>query len=281
MPEAGPCVCFRADCRQVAAERERMLPFAFEHYLEYRSRCIRASIERENARVKIEDALRNQERDENRGFWHAKLKELPGFRPGRYPLAAIPSCRRKIVNLSEKRRRRFRDRLNRILSGAQTERLRLHLALSNPPEPGPAEPAPNPIITQVCAVCAGGCCTRGGDHAYLTRNPLLGLMKQRPDIRPRDILDTYLGYLQTKIYADSCIFHARKGCALPRSLRSTTCTSYFCQGLEGLITALDSGKRLLGAFVIVRSREPWDALDDESNRIDRSFILTVKGSKPV
>ncbi|MGR9107304.1 MAG: hypothetical protein ACU843_10285, partial [Gammaproteobacteria bacterium] len=274
-------VCNRSDCRQVAAQQECMLPVGFERYLRLRSQRIRASIERDKTRTKIIEEVCKKERDENQGFWRAKHEELPGLPRDGYPLTPIPSCRRPIVNLSEKRRRSFRDQLNRILSEAVAERLRRPPEGPEEADEAPIDPRLSAILTKCCTLCAGGCCTRGGDHAYLSKQTLLGVLNARPDLRPRQILENYLERVPAKSYRDSCIFHSSTGCALPPGLRSSTCSHYFCPGLEAFAATFQGPNRPLGAFVIVRSREPWDSPGDPDNRIDRAFILTHEASRAI
>lgn len=272
-------VCERSDCKQVLAQKELMLPAAFERYLRFRSERIRGSIEREQARTKIEEKLREQEREENRAFWKAKLQVLPAtYSSESFPLVAIPSCRRKIVNLSEKRRRRFRDSLQRSLSKAVAERLHRSPEATKLPDSNPVDSTLQRINDQSCTICAGGCCTQGGDHAYLNEDTLLRVMDQRPNLRPRDVFASYLDRVGTKTYADSCIFHTACGCALPPDLRSSTCLNYFCSGLEQFSAAFNGRVKPQGAFVVVRSREPWGSLGDRNNRIDCCYILKADGS---
>jgi hypothetical protein len=48
------------------------------------------------------------------------------------------------------------------------------------------------------------------------------------------LIDAYLSHVPTRSYAASCIYHGASGCALPRALRSETCTSFLCDGLKAV-----------------------------------------------
>lgn len=103
-------------------------------------------------------------------------------------------------------------------------------------------------MQQGCATCRGACCTRGGAHAFLTAAGLratataLGLRLEDTPVQvwSTALHELYAGYLPGMHYAASCVFHAERGCALPRELRSDTCNTYLCGGLATLRRALQA-----------------------------------------
>ena len=48
-------------------------------------------------------------------------------------------------------------------------------------------------------------------------------------------MQLYLDAIPDKPFADSCIFHARDGCSLPRSLRAPVSEAYLCGPLMRLM----------------------------------------------
>jgi hypothetical protein len=100
-----------------------------------------------------------------------------------------------------------------------------------------------------CGTCGGACCTAGGTHAFLKEDSLLRIRAQRAGgaeaaDTPAAIRALYAAALPAEHYHDSCVFHARAGCTLPRGLRSNLCNRYQCGGLTQLSRAMTtSGAR--------------------------------------
>src|SRR5690606_19576300 len=88
----------------------------------------------------------------------------------------------------------------------------------------------------LCTACAGGCCTKGGNAAYLTAHTMQRVRADLPDISLADLQQLYLMRLPRESMAGSCIYHTSEGCALPRELRSDTCNNYACEAFKALPT---------------------------------------------
>lgn len=151
---------------------------------------------------------------------------------GSFPPVWIPAFEAPVVNLPERRRRAFRDRLTSIISEAVGRPCL-------PSETARAHPAGSalelgPLLGRACATCRGFCCRNGGDHAYINADTIRRYLSCNPGQRPRHVLDAYRSLLGNKTYRNSCIFHEPGGCGLPRELRSDTCNHHFCAGLQGL-----------------------------------------------
>jgi hypothetical protein len=95
-------------------------------------------------------------------------------------------------------------------------------------------------LGNACATCRGACCPQGGEHAFLQPETILRVMGDRPEMRPREILDAYLARLGERTYIDSCVFHARTGCRLPRSMRADLCNDFLCKGLNAYRIGLEN-----------------------------------------
>jgi predicted nucleic acid-binding Zn ribbon protein len=223
--ELGVGVCASLECRHEVEEQKR---------------------ERERRRLEALEERAGELRDR-------EAKALGLQEPETYRPTVIPSFRARITNLAERRRRAFRDGVNRLISKASAS-----LAASSPSEAGPLAPpassvAPAPevqaVLNGACALCQGFCCGRGGDHAYLTVETIRRYMVQHPGQRPRDVLAAYLDRMGSKTFEGSCLFHVPGGCGLPRDMRSDTCNRFFCEGLKGFQQGLTGQDPARGFFV--------------------------------
>ena len=89
-------------------------------------------------------------------------------------------------------------------------------------------------FADACAACGGFCCSKGGNDAYLDENAIAQAWARHPRLSRRALAQLYLDAIPQKAFADSCIFHAKHGCSLPRSLRAPICARYLCGPLEQL-----------------------------------------------
>jgi hypothetical protein len=226
--QARGSVCDRPECRQAElkdwlrrqAERERLLRSAVVQYL----------IQKEA--VSGEDELES------------------------LSLGVVPANDRSIVNLPERRKRAFRDRLMGIITEAAKRRWGSEGPGSEPGRTVSEREAPvSRALASACATCRGHCCPQGGDHAFLQPETILRVMRDRPDLRPRQILDAYLSRLGTKTYFGSCVFHARSGCRLPRSMRADLCNDYLCKGLNAFRLSLEASASAEGFVAATRDTE--------------------------
>jgi len=102
------------------------------------------------------------------------------------------------------------------------------------PEADLAASAPPLRSESVCAKCRGQCCRKGGDHGYISPGTLQRVLAADPALGGGALIDAYVSHVPTRSYAGSCIYHSASGCALPRALRSETCTSFLCDGLKAV-----------------------------------------------
>jgi hypothetical protein len=151
--------------------------------------------------------------------------------PGTFPLTIIPSFTATVTNLPERRRRAFRDHLNRLLSQA-TDQSHVEKPDAGPPPRKPLPLAVQTALGGACTACKGCCCSQAGDKAYLKVKTLRRYLTAHPELRPRDVLAAYLDRLPRKSMQGSCIFHGPEGCTLSREMRSDTCNDYLCSELR-------------------------------------------------
>jgi hypothetical protein len=257
-----------------------MSPDAFQQHLQWRSRNIRAQKARARAEAERLQAKIEAEAQENT-LWWATLEHLtPGHAPDRFQRLTLPRGPSQQSNLAQRRRRRYRDLLNRLIAQA---------VVSQAPPPDLSEHVSPPVqdegaaqlAGQVCALCQGGCCTKGGDSAYLSVDTIRRVMALHPQWRPRDVLSAYLDRLSAKTQTGSCINHTEQGCSLPREMRSDTCNHYLCATQKDLHSRLEDAPALLGVVAIQRQQDHWrrDALD-VPNPIVGKATVTAAGITP-
>lgn len=161
------------------------------------------------------------------------MSALDPREPASFPLTVIPAFTAKLINLPERRRRIFSDRLMALIAQAAawpesppaSDR-------KNGEAPIPeATPAAQAVMGMACSCCKGSCCKDGADHAYLTVETIRRYRAAHPDQRPRDVLAAYLDRVGHRTYEGSCIFHQSDGCALPRDMRADLCNRHYCKAL--------------------------------------------------
>jgi hypothetical protein len=192
--------------------------------------------------------------------------------PETYRPAVIPASRRRVTNLPVRRRRAFRDHLNRLITEVGESRASSPGQAVLPGVPASSEtvvPALQVVLGRACAVCGGSCCEHGEDHAYLTAATIRRYMAEHPDQRPCDVLAAYLGRVGNRTFAGSCVFHQPGGCNLPREMRSDTCNRHFCPGLIEFQQGLTMRESARGFFVSMSGDEVLAAAfcDEETSRI--------------
>ena len=269
--------CSTVACRMVVSRRAGLGEASFKQYLQTQARQTQQRLAQTRALQ-----LRNQaEALENEAGW-AALRELNASPAASDPSPALmelelllPTGPQRRSKLPERRRQHYRAHLARIIAEAQ----------ALPPLPPLTEPAPaaapglqTPAVAdssappeastpsnlpgRLCGLCGGGCCTSGGDTAYLSAATLQRVMAQQPDLPADQLLDAYLAYLPGKPQTDSCVNHGAQGCTLPRALRADICNDYVCQSLARVESALEAASQVTPAvqikiLVVQRQQDHW------------------------
>jgi hypothetical protein len=245
-------------------------------------------------RYKIDEPGRERQRQERaaRALRARELRDRQAESLGlaeseTYHPAVIPSFGRGITNLPDRRRRAFRDHLNRLISEA-TESLASASANDAGLPVAPAEPNARALEVQAvlgkaCAVCRGCCCRFGLEHAYLTVATIRRYMAQHPGQRPRDVLAAYLSHIGNKTFSKSCVFHQSGGCSLPRSMRSDLCNQWYCNGLIDYLHALSDQGPARALFVSMADDSIVAAAfcdQDKSRLVELSPVLEQAPEPP-
>jgi hypothetical protein len=192
----------------------------------------------------------------------------------------LPSGPRIQAKLSRRRRKRYRERLQATIAKALLPPVESEettpQALAGPPEPLPAPDSALP--DRLCACCGGGCCTLGGDHAYLTVPTLRRFMAQHPELNPEQVLAAYLARLPRYGQFGSCIHHTARGCSLSRDMRSDICNQYVCEERGQIEQALQQQQNIKTILVVRRKLDNWTrAAPGLDNRIVALATITEAG----
>jgi hypothetical protein len=269
-------VCESAHCRVLMTRRASIGPDGFRFLIEVRRRQRREQGERAEA-----ERLRLAERSALEALEHESIREAVSREEevpaSSYPLLVLPRGPHGLERVSRQRRQRFREHLDAII--AETVSGEANDAATARDESIAADPV-TPLAAQLCTLCRGGCCSQGGDKAYLTAATIRRFMRLRPDLAADRIAAEYLDRLGDQIVAGSCIHHTGTGCSLPRQMRADTCNDYFCKPMREWQARCETGERPLGAFVIQRREDNWSKdRSDVANEVVGISVVTETGSR--
>ncbi len=245
-----PC-CKAIACRMIVSRRDDMGDAGFRHYLQLQAR----HTQHRAAMTQLAMARKAAEAGENELAFDGLRRRL-GAAPGQAPLRLLlPHGPRRANKLGALRRARYRAHLVDIIAEA---------ALIGATPAGAivvAAPAPAaPLSTlpgQLCAMCGGGCCTRGGDKAYLSAETMRRVMDARPALSPDAVLAAYMERLVDRTQAGSCINHTGRGCSLPHDMRSDICNRFSCESLAKLQAAQRAPEAVHTVLVVRRKQDHW------------------------
>jgi hypothetical protein len=144
----------------------------------------------------------------------------------------VPRSDKMLVPTSPERVRRLREHVAEALLASD--------AVQDPkPSSSPLWPEPEGFTDRVartaCSMCRGWCCRNGDDDAFLDEATMARVRSEMPESDAQAAVRLYVERVPEEGYEGSCIFHAKQGCTLDRSLRSDVCNSYFCGGLHDFV----------------------------------------------
>jgi hypothetical protein len=256
----GRLVCRNADCQLLmaqlagmpAASRASHLATQRERILDRRERDARA---RGHAA-----AIREAEVEVDRQILaEVRRKTDPD---GRVVVLPIPSGLATVSPMPVERRERYRRHLERTIEEAAraseggVSRDRDHIARKRAIASGrflDERPALKARCDQACELCKGGCCSVGGEHAFISTVTIRRLMDTDASLGGEDILRAYLSHLPERSIEGACVNQTATGCALPRAWRSDACNAYFCDALEAFQKDWDEAQPPEAVLVIRRA----------------------------
>ncbi len=253
---------------------------SYEQYFSLQSAHIKKTTEFLALKTKRLEEERKAEEKENISCWTKVINHNYGYELDHYPYTVIPTGSKKIIKLSTERKNLFREHLTGLISEVISE-----LAVNRDNGEGNQieEDMPldedveneSPFEATACAICRGGCCRTGDDHAFLKKETILRYISRHPDHKPKQLLDIYMAYLPEKSFEDSCINHRVTGCTLPRDLRSDVCNEFMCDSLVKLRDLFLRTPVPKGVFFIRRAQNNLnkDNLDMDNRIIGSELVL--------
>lgn len=268
----------------IVSRRSEMSEAGFKHYLQIEANQTHWRLARAEL-MRTKDLVEAQQ---NKAAWGALRLKLKGA-PRMILQLRVPSGPPRARKLTQYRRDAYRAHLAKIIDEA----------LSGPePEPLPAStvvslaaplaaPLESALPARLCAFCGGGCCTRGGDRAYLTASTIRRVLAAQPELaadvdsRPDALIAAYMDSLPAKSQTGSCINHGPQGCGLSREMRSDICNNYACEPLGRLLhSQLQVDGRPQTLLVLRRSRDNWQRPSlGQDNDINAAALLSEEGSQ--
>jgi hypothetical protein len=263
-------VCHAVACRMVVSRRAEMGEANFRHYL---------AVQVQNrqyitARTAAQAARELAESRENGAAWDALRARLPAMpEPEPLPLL-LPTGPRRSRRVPQARRARYRLHLLRIIGEARA------LPAGEAPAAAAAEGASggSGMAGRLCAFCGGGCCTMGGEQAYLSAETMRRFMDGHPGWSDEEVLQAYLGRVATTTRAGSCINQTAAGCSLPREMRSDICNRFSCEPLARLEAARRGPQPVQTVLIVRRQQDHWRRAESaRDNAVNACAVMRETG----
>ncbi len=182
---------------------------------------------------------RARKREERRCTLRAQAAAtLPGLK---LPIVILPRFEESLAGNADRR-----DAFREVIARKSCDALAATGEEAGPKEAlladqAPCDPWSTLVLAEACGECRGWCCRNGGNYAYLQESDLRRVAAEQGITTWEEMVERYLSFVPDATYQDSCIFHGRAGCGLPRSLRSETCTSFLCEAAFSLCETIRRG----------------------------------------
>lgn len=283
-------VCHSVDCQRVIKHKRIMQPALYDAYFEFNKKLIRQNRAQVVARKKYREEVTAKEQEENRQILHTFLKEHPELVEDDVHLVAIPSGRDTLYPLEQARIDKYVDHISAIISDASgysnaaevvyDEHHAAHEKNMQIEQNFEQSPQLHHLCDQLCIMCKGGCCAKGGEHAYLSVFSMRRYMDDHPELSPADIRQQYVSNIVSESIEGACINQTKMGCALPRELRSDICNGFYCDTVKDLQQS-QLGKPCTGAILVVqRAYSNWGRFEpDENDAVRRVSLLDEAGEE--
>lgn len=260
-------VCRAFDCRMVMSKKATMTPFLFQSHLEFNQKLLRERRNRNEIRKKHIESVTARESREHRAIFQSVLAKNPDLSEENTRWLVIPSGKPRSALVSMRRLKRYKKHIQSVVEeasryantseitrdqhrGAYQKRLEVDQMLDR-------NPGLRKVSDKLCALCRGGCCVSGGDHAYHSVYSMRRYMDDHPEQSAREIIDLYNSWISPVTIEGSCINHTSTGCALPRYLRSDICNSFYCNSLKSYQQKMAGNKNPGTVLAIQRSSTYW------------------------
>ncbi len=270
--------CQAVACRMVVSRRGQMGEPGFQYYLALQARHRRemAALAAAKARKELSEGA------ENAAGWRA-LRARLGAGPGEALQLLLPTGPRRARTLSAGRYQRYRSHLQQMAAQACAlpSLADVPRAIAGGGSGDTVVGTPTTVSSmpgQLCALCGGGCCTKGGEQAYLSAATMRRFMDAWPRLAADEVVAAYLERVPAAPQERSCINHTGNGCALPREMRSDICNRFHCEPLARLQVALRAAEPVQVVLVLRRKQDHWRRAEPGlDNAINARALLREAG----
>ena len=273
--------CNASCCRIVVMQRDSMSASLFDIHFRQQQRLItsrRSARKEEEERV---DAIRRQQAAERHSIRRRVYAEDPHLQAENILAVELPFCVETLSPLPIERIDSYRLHIERLVDEALAVDIsgtdQAAVAFDEGPRAVGSESAVQAQLHKtsesMCALCQGGCCTRGGNTAYLNGMTLLRVRRDNPDWGRDQLLAAYLDRLKPETVTQSCVNHSSGGCSLPRELRSDTCNDFYCDSLREyrLHVTKEAGPTML--IAVQRGEPNWRRYAADADQAIRQVVL--------
>ncbi|MEQ9410890.1 MAG: hypothetical protein RIK87_24470 [Fuerstiella sp.] len=278
-------VCRAAECRMVASEWSTMDPTVFRHQLRIRRRLIRERRQRAAVRRQRLAERRIREAAEAQQIIRDVLHRHSELSADDFDTLEIPSGHTATSMLEPDRVENYTRHLREMVSRAAQSSLEAAPVEADKKAPqelqrSEARFAESPtlriISDRLCEMCKGGCCTAGGDTAYIRVDTVRRFMNRHQELSPEDVLQAYLSKVSSETVTGACINQTGSGCGLPREMRSDTCNGYYCDSLRNWHER-PAQERCDTVLAVQRSNANWcqTDLDSPNSVVDVALVSTT------
>lgn len=262
-----PFVCRRFECQQLILKKGVVSDAFFETLRQFLRKNIREARERELASAAMHAHVNAAEGAENNDLLSRLLGEHPELNDQPMALIQLPQGVMKSTPLPQDRRKAYQRHLEEMFQQTENqsdiddeyveqrrvalERLRDNNALFE------ASPDIEKASGGLCALCKGGCCTAGGEHAFITPITIREQLESDPSLTADALLQKYLERIPDLSSEGSCVNQTPSGCALPREMRSDVCNTFYCDPVTRLQNEWsETNPRYI--YAILRSNTAWN-----------------------
>ena len=254
----------------VVSRQGEMGEAGFRHYLQMQARHTQ-----HRAMVARDAALRKAaEVEENAAAFSTLRASLPAVLEPPPLQLLLPTGPVRASRMTKQRRERYRSHLREIIAEAiQIEPMAAVATV------GPATARSN-LAGNLCAMCGGGCCTRGGEKAYLSAQTMRRVMDAQPGVSAEAVVEAYMARVPVHTRSGSCINHTAHGCSLPKDMRSDVCNRFSCESLAKLQAAQRGPEAVQAVLIVRRTQDHWRRNEvGVDNQINALVVLRASGAR--
>ncbi len=264
---SGDPVCNATECQRILQQKAVMPAAVFAHYLKGQAAAIAGRRAAADAEKRRRDAMEAEHKAEAQALFENTLRATPGIGRKFATVVQVPTGIARSAPIPPERVAAYRQHLEDTVAkaaaiGSASEittdiNLQPQEALANTAAVFDAKPAIARLSARLCATCRGGCCTLGGNVAYLSPLTLRKFMDANPELDEAGVVQAYLDRLGDHSQEGACINQTPSGCVLPVDMRSDTCNAFFCDELKDFQKRAASDGTVTHAVAVQRAWPLW------------------------